>query len=593
MVDSSDHRKRGLAPNVRRTVQNKHALRALISLLRPKMSIETIEHTTTDTAIRELARSTVPQNSRQIDGDHPAIARMKSYAELSGLPFMCVDPADWSVLNINNVELPIIPPAIRKRLADQSDGRVVELKSGLIYYALPLPEIDGHSAIALGFVFSRPDARPHEAVVLAAELGWTQQKLNDWRARQRYCQSEILQRLLAATLAQAGQQIVEDQLESELQKLSTELEQTYEEISLLHSLTGNLQISRSPVDLAELCLDRMSGLIPADGNIIWLEERKRGTQFLLDGEVPFDEAGMLDLVGRFESHDWTRPLVKNHMEGTPLGADFPGIRNFVIVPIAEGMFRSGWIVNYNIEEGREFGTVEASLLNSIATILGTHIRNIDLYRQHEELLVSFVRSMVSSLDAKDPYTRGHSERVALIGRRLAKQLNLSTQQQQDIHLSGLLHDVGKIGVNDAILQKPGRLTEDEFDQIKKHPTIGYEILKGLENLQHVLPGVRSHHEQVNGRGYPDGLVGDEIPLMARILAVADSYDAMTSDRPYRKGMPLEKVESIFREMSGSQWDPQVIDAYFAARNDVARICSDYLPTSGSLLEGKDSLSTLT
>ncbi len=557
------------------------------------MPTQTIDQTISGDTIRELEFSTISEPSGTSIDEHPSIVRMNRYADRSGLPLMCVARDDWSVLHTIGVELPIIPAAIRKRLGDATDGRVLELKSGLIYYALSLPDIDGRRVLALGFVLARSGVCPHDAVVLAAELGWTQSKLDGWVASQRHCHAEILQHLLAATLAERTQRDVEVRLESELDKLSSEIEQTYEEISLLHSLTGNLQISRSPVDLAELCLDRMSGLIPAEGNIIWLEERNRGTHFLLDGNVPFDEAGLLEFVGRFEGHDWSRPLVKNHIEDLSIGAEFPGIRNFVVVPIAEGVFRSGWIVNYNIEEGREFGTVEASLLNSIATILGTHLRNIDLYLQHEELLVCFVRALVSSLDAKDPYTRGHSERVALIGRRLAKQLELSPTDQHDVYLSGLLHDIGKIGVNDAILQKPGRLSDEEFDQIKRHPTIGYEILKGMSNLQHILPGVRNHHEEVNGRGYPDGLVGDEIPRMARILAVADAYDAMSSDRPYRKGMLIEKVESIFRELSGIQWDSQIIDAYFAARDDIAGICHDYSPTKGTLLDGKDSLSTLT
>jgi HD-GYP domain-containing protein (c-di-GMP phosphodiesterase class II) len=190
-------------------------------------------------------------------------------------------------------------------------------------------------------------------------------------------------------------------------------------------------------------------------------------------------------------------------------------------------------------------------------------------------MLGFVRSFVSTLDAKDPYTRGHSERVALIARRLGKEMGLPEDELRTIHLSGLLHDIGKIGVDDRILRKAGALTDEEFEQIKKHPTIGYNILSGLKNLRPVLPGVRNHHENYDGSGYPDGLAGEEIPLLARVLAVADGYDAMGSDRPYRKGLPVERIDAVFHRGNGEQWDPVVLDAYFRCRDDVRLLCAAY------------------
>jgi len=259
-----------------------------------------------------------------------------------------------------------------------------------------------------------------------------------------------------------------------------------------------------------------------------------------------------------------------------------------IVPIGDPQHRRGWIVATNLRGGREFGTVEANLISSIATILGTHIRNIELYDEHDELLVGFIRSLVSTLDAKDPYTRGHSERVALLARRLGQQIGLETSDLEDIYMSGLLHDIGKVGVDDRILAKPGQLTEDEFRQIQQHPMIGYQILCQLRNLAQILPGVRHHHEAFNGKGYPDKLKGEGIPLMARIIAVADSYDAMISDRPYRKGMPLERLEEIFRRGAGEQWDPRVIEAYFQSRDDFRQLCDSYSPSAGNLLRDMSS-----
>lgn len=262
----------------------------------------------------------------------------------------------------------------------------------------------------------------------------------------------------------------------------------------------------------------------------------------------------------------------------------------MIVSIAEGRNRSGWILSCNLRHGRDFGSIEASLLNSVAIILGTHVRNIDLYDQHKELLLGFVRSLVSTLDAKDPYARGHSERVALIARRLGEQLELPNDDLDDLYVAGLLHDIGKIGVDDSILKKSNRLTDEEFEIVQQHPMIGYSILQGLTNLQKMLPGVRSHHETFGGSGYPDGLVGEEIPLMARILAVADAYDAMGSDRPYRTGLPLKKIDEIFRRGAGEQWDPKVVAAYFSIRDDIKQICQEYSPANSDLLASAEPAS---
>jgi len=211
----------------------------------------------------------------------------------------------------------------------------------------------------------------------------------------------------------------------------------------------------------------------------------------------------------------------------------------------------------------EFGSVEAQLLNSIAAMLASQARNVGLYREKESLLVAVVRALVSAVDAKDPYTCGHSERVALVARRLADACGLDEEECERIYLTGLLHDVGKIGVSDAVLSKPGKLTPAEFDEIKRHTELGWSILCELEQLRYVLPGVLHHHETFHGQGYPDALSGEAIPLVARILAVADAFDAMASDRPYRPGMEIAKVTAILREGAGTQWDPWVIERFFA------------------------------
>lgn len=165
--------------------------------------------------------------------------------------------------------------------------------------------------------------------------------------------------------------------------------------------------------------------------------------------------------------------------------------------------------------------------------------------------------------------------MALYAERLATELGLSSVDRQRVYLAGLLHDIGKIGVPDALLLKESGLTEQEYEEIKRHPDQGWRILYDLEQLRYVVPGILYHHEHFDGSGYPDGLAGDDIPLDGRILAVADTYDAMTSDRPYRKGVPEQAVVEIFRGGTGKQWDPQVVAALLRALPDIDHIRNSY------------------
>ena len=197
------------------------------------------------------------------------------------------------------------------------------------------------------------------------------------------------------------------------------------------------------------------------------------------------------------------------------------------------------------------------------------VRNVnERERENEQLLNSLFVLFAATLDARDSYTAGHSERVAVYSVELARALDLSESQIELLNKSALLHDIGKIGVRDDVLLKEGKLTDAEFSQIQEHPTIGIHILNQIalpDSLKPIMSGVRSHHERIDGRGYPDGLIGEDIPLFGRIMAIADAYDAMTSDRPYRKGMPSEKALSILESGRGTQWDEEFVDVFVQLR----------------------------
>jgi putative nucleotidyltransferase with HDIG domain len=192
-------------------------------------------------------------------------------------------------------------------------------------------------------------------------------------------------------------------------------------------------------------------------------------------------------------------------------------------------------------------------------------RTRQLAEKNDELRTGYVqtvRALAEAIDAKDAYTRGHSERVGVYASRIARQLGLRKEMIERVYISGILHDVGKIGIPDAIITKPARLTKEEYDEIKKHPEIGARILEPVEFLADVVPCVRHHHEWFDGSesGYPYRLRGDQIPLPSRIILVADTVEAMTSNRPYRNGLPLDVVIRELHKYSGSQFDPQVVEA---------------------------------
>jgi HD-GYP domain-containing protein (c-di-GMP phosphodiesterase class II) len=221
----------------------------------------------------------------------------------------------------------------------------------------------------------------------------------------------------------------------------------------------------------------------------------------------------------------------------------------------------------------EFGTVESSLIDATAAMLATHHRNYELFHAREKLVTGVIRTLGGAVDARDPYTKGHSDRVALYSREIAREMQLDEIKCQRIYLTGLLHDVGKIGIPDSILKKPGKLTDFEYEVIKSHSQLGYDILEGLEDIEFVLPGVLHHHERIDGRGYPYGLAGDAIPLDARILAVADAYDAMTSSRSYRECMPFDKAERIVLQNIGSQFDETAALAFLRILPKIHTIAS--------------------
>ena len=238
----------------------------------------------------------------------------------------------------------------------------------------------------------------------------------------------------------------------------------------------------------------------------------------------------------------------------------------------------GWmgLVSFNLEE--IFRRSELRLLDSMAEQVSVVITNSDLYRDLERFVINMVKSLVFAIEAKDDYTRGHSERVCRYSLLMAEKLGLDEERKKILQWSSILHDSGKIGIPESILNKPWRLEDEEYQIIKNHPMKGHTILEPLEQLASSLPGMLHHHERYDGKGYPQGLKGKKIPLEARIIAVADTFDAITSNRAYRPAKTPEEAIKEMEKVAGTQLDPDLVKVFKEVFTE------DLVPKQGCSLE---------
>ncbi|MCE5270701.1 HD domain-containing protein [bacterium] len=245
-----------------------------------------------------------------------------------------------------------------------------------------------------------------------------------------------------------------------------------------------------------------------------------------------------------------RPMRPYHVE----------MSNILAVPLTQDNQVLGFLAGFNKREGG-FSSTDRFLIRALAGTAITAIMNSSLVRSIKGLFQHSVKSLANAIEARDIYTAGHTDRVSAYVQELAHQLGWDSQALEQAYIGTLLHDIGKIGIPDSILSKPDRLTDEEFDKMRQHVLIGVRIIKDIPQLEPASDFIRHHHERYDGRGYPDKLTGEDIPLAGRLVAVADSFDAMTSDRPYRKGMNLEQAIQELKRNSGTQFDPRVVELF--------------------------------
>lgn len=393
---------------------------------------------------------------------------------------------------------------------------------------------------------------------------------------------------------------------SDCQRSHAELDRrsmiTWEALIALDRLNRGTRIHKEPTRERRRML-RAAGQLLGTQAMAWVPAG-RDEEVVLEGErllSPWDCGQLATVLAGQPSWRESGYLLVNDARESSWGARFPQILNLLAIPVQDRRL-TGWVLAFNRRRGparstedgvpspspaaaaaqpgssdhpgatiRPFRRSDAALVMPFASLVGFHVTAARRYVHIKDLLVGLTRSLTAAIDAKDAYTYGHSERVARVAVELGRELGLQEDELSDIYLAGLLHDIGKIGVRDEVLTKRGPLTDEEFKHIQQHVIIGHRILADLHAISHLLPGVLYHHERYDGAGYPEGLKGDAIPLLARILAVADSFDAMNTSRPYRNAMPLERVDQILREGSGVQWDALVIDAYVRCRDRLMEI----------------------
>ena len=335
-------------------------------------------------------------------------------------------------------------------------------------------------------------------------------------------------------------------------------------LGLLERFGGDLQTSESSANCTLLFLNAVHAGLDADAVFLWSGTEQE--RFQCVGPKPL-------------APDWCDELVRELLLQAP-GTDSQLLRSVVgdlrspqNLPSSVAMIRLSrtkqiWIVALSFTAEKRFTTGDMKIMALARRQFLTRRQHDQLYQRYMDTVYGLVRGLTAAIDAKDCYTQGHSERVARIAVRLGQELKLPSELIGDLYMAGLLHDIGKIQVREEVLGKPSPLTTEEAAHMRQHAALGHQIVAGLKQLEHLGAAVRHHHERWDGTGYPDGLVGEKIPLLARILAVADAFDAMLSDRPFRPALPPDQVERTLANGAGSQWDPQIIAVIHTRRKAI-------------------------
>lgn len=363
--------------------------------------------------------------------------------------------------------------------------------------------------------------------------------------------------------------IEERKVKNVLEKMNKKLEKKIRQQTVLFSISESMAKTRNTGELYQILVILAAKLIDARQSMLWIKEPETGNLVLVASHGPFEVSH-----DRIDISSTSHPCARVFRDGIPILADgtsegrLNGLSangskkdSFIMVPFTIREEILGVLAVSGAGENQVLGEEALFLLYLLAERASLTIENLLLY---DSLLINLhatLRALVRTLEAKDPYTRLHSERVTRWAVGIAGDMGCPHEKLDTLTFAGHLHDIGKIGIRDQILMKPGRLTREEYEIIKTHPVIGAEIVGHLGLLTEETAIIRHHHERWDGNGYPDGLSGEKIPELSRILAVADTYDAITSRRPYRSAKDPDFARHEIQKNAGTQFDPKVVDAF--------------------------------
>ncbi len=507
----------------------------------------------------------------------PAISHLVAERiEALGLPLLRINakgvakstgPCSWFERNV--IESPLMARAIQanQSVLQQIPSRCVTLFPGVFMVGLAVQEGVEDTGDWFAVLMLGPQIIQSEILRLHCDQAGL-----DWQAttnrieRERFVSETEAQRIAMALgwMQNDVQGIAVHRCE--LRQISEELANNYEELSLLYKLSCSMSLEQSPVEFfnnACVELQEVSGFGWIALQITDKQPRLqqlRGAIYTagnIDSTKPFRQLGR-ELIRRCNGSPNTTIIDDtSSMDGV---ARHVG-NNLLIVPLVREGQTLGVLFGGDRNNQEHIDSVDAKLCASLCNTLAIFLENLMFLEDAQSMFIGTLHALTSAIDAKDSYTFGHSERVALLSEMLARAAGIDEAIVERIYIAGLVHDVGKIGVPESVLAKPGRLTDEEFDQIKMHPEIGARILRDIRQMQDLIPGVMYHHERWDGKGYPEKRMGLDIPLFGRVIGLADAFDAMSSDRTYRSALNIHQVLQEIKDCKGSQFDPELADVF--------------------------------
>lgn len=356
-------------------------------------------------------------------------------------------------------------------------------------------------------------------------------------------------------------------LELEKKALVNETLHKYKEITMLYDFSEKVASCLDSKEISRFFISEAMRLIKADNISVMLLNDDPDTFELIthNGNETYSQDIMrtLDAVAISVMEAGKAEIINNIKLDNRCTSNMDDLISVMFAPL-KVKDKSIGVVKLGSRSQLEYTAEDLKIFAALASQAAIAIENARLYENLKDAFITSVHTLAETIEKRDPYTGGHTRRVRDYSLAIGRMICLSDSDIHRLELAAVLHDIGKIGVRDNVLLKNGRLTDEEFEEIKKHTNYGEEILNHIKHFKDIIPGVKHHHERYDGRGYPDGVKGEDIDITARIIAIADTFDAMTTDRPYRKGLSLEVAFEELKRCSGTQFDPELVNAFLMA-----------------------------